>query len=161
MLQAGSKICTLTIIEDDNITSSGGIIERLSDGTSISTADVGAEAVEGATTSTTSTRTLTCELKTPVGGQVLELNRRLETHPELLANADTYQSLGYIAIIFPDTELPDFHTVSNFATSESINKTYIAKAAAGRQCFAWNQSGACSRGNLCKFEHSSVSDNAN
>jgi hypothetical protein len=105
-------------------------------------------------------RYISCDLKTPVGGQVLELNRRLETHPELLASASTFQSVGYVAIIYPDTELPDFHTASSFATPDSIHRAYVAKVTAGRQCFAWAKTGVCTRGNLCKFEHNSVNNAA-
>jgi hypothetical protein len=146
VLQAGSKICTLTFPEMDSADNSNTNI--------ISSEDNVEEAVDGGRS-----RNITCELKTPIGGQVLELNRRLETHPELLANENTFQSVGYVAIIYPDTELPDFHTASSFATPESIQQTYIAKVSAGRQCFAWTKTGLCARGNLCKFEHN-IANNA-
>ncbi|CAN0357059.1 unnamed protein product, partial [Ectocarpus fasciculatus] len=56
------------------------------------------------------------QLTTPVGGQVLELNNRLESQPELL-KSDPHGT-GYVAVVYPDTELPDFHNFESWKLKE-------------------------------------------
>jgi hypothetical protein len=43
-------------------------------------------------------------LKTPVGGQLIEVNEALIANPELIL--DRHKGCGYIAIIFPNSKLP-------------------------------------------------------
>lgn len=87
------------------------------------------------------------KLTTPVGGCVLELNTRLEAHPELLLKDP--QGTGYICVIFPDTELPDFHNFSSWKLKEKLKSE--SKYREG-MCFSWIE-GACKRGSDCKFTH--------
>lgn len=89
----------------------------------------------------------TRELTTPVGGQVLEMNGRLASHPELL-HMDP-QGVGYIAVIFPDSELPDFHNFESWKLKERLKREGKLKSGC---CFAWID-GTCTRGAECKFTH--------
>lgn len=91
------------------------------------------------------------ELTTPVGGQVLEMNSRLEAHPELLQSDP--QGVGYIAVVFPDTELPDFHNFESWKLKERLQCEGKLKAGC---CFSW-VAGTCTRGSDCKFTHIDLS----
>lgn len=91
----------------------------------------------------------TIELKTPVGGKLLEFNDGLVQCPQLLETH--YNSSGYIAIIYPNTEIPSLDGCSDY---ESLKQKVIDKLAQSRdnRCHAF-AAGNCSRGDACKFKH--------
>lgn len=79
-----------------------------------------------------------------MGGQVLEINEQLERNPNLLLS--DHEERGYITVIFPDTEIPDVHSVAPSGDAR------VMSSAAAFVCYAWT-AGKCSRGDKCKFEH--------
>jgi hypothetical protein len=78
---------------------------------------------------------------------MLELNTRLESQPDLLA-ADP-QGRGYIAVVYPDSELPDFHNFSSWKLKQKLKSEKKYKTG---MCFDWIE-GKCSRGSDCKYTH--------
>lgn len=89
------------------------------------------------------------QLRTPVGGKLLEINDSLVQSPELLESH--YNSSGFIAIIYPNTEIPSPDGCPDY---ESLKQKVIEKIAASRdnKCHAF-AAGNCSRGDACKFKH--------
>ena len=81
------------------------------------------------------------ELVTPVGGQLLETNDRLLEHPELLW--DQPGGTGYVAVVYPDTDLPGLGDAPKAAAEQHANPNV---------CFAFLR-GKCARGDSCKFDH--------
>ncbi len=86
------------------------------------------------------------QLKTPVGGQVLELNRGILNGTLDALGSDPYGT-GYICVIFPDSELPTFHNMNTWNTAQSTD------SGKSNLCFSWQQFASCRRGSSCKFVH--------
>lgn len=82
---------------------------------------------------------------------MLELNNRLESQPELL-KSDPHGT-GYVAVVYPDTELPDFHNFESWKLKERLKSENKFKDG---MCFAWI-TGSCKRGSECKFTHVDLS----
>lgn len=88
----------------------------------------------------------TIALRTPVGGQLLELNENLQQNLDILRNTSSGER--YVAIIFPDTKIP--------SPGQSVEEWRIIQASIASRsnlCYSWIQ-GKCSRGDKCKFLHS-------
>ena len=83
------------------------------------------------------------EYYTPIGGQLLETNMSLTTQPNLLN--DQPCGTGFIAVIYPDTELP---SLTNGLSKRIANDEEIRS----NVCFA-HRKGLCKRGDKCKFKH--------
>lgn len=86
------------------------------------------------------------ELRTPVGGQLLEYNELLSTNLSLLQ--DVSNGERYVAIIFPDTALP--------SPNESIDEWKAVQEAMSEKsnaCFNFIRHGSCKHGDKCKFFH--------
>lgn len=81
------------------------------------------------------------DLVTPVGGQLLETNDRLVDNPNLLW--DQPHGTGYVAVVYPDTDLPGLGDAPNAAAEQHANPNV---------CFAYLR-GKCTRGYSCKFDH--------
>jgi CCCH-type zinc finger len=79
-----------------------------------------------------------------IGGKLIETNENLLSSPSLLWTQ--HQGTGYVAVLYPETELP------NLATVEIGLTTTEAASANSKICFAWAK-GSCARGDKCKFEH--------
>lgn len=94
------------------------------------------------------------ELCSPVGGQLLEVNNRFQSQPELLLDKTNQSS--YIAIIFPNVTFPDF-SICDESSSLVINELLGNKRGGERVCFDWMKFKTCSRGDKCKFLHSNLS----
>lgn len=77
-------------------------------------------------------------LLSPVAGHLLEINKNVERDAELLLSQP--QGVGYIAVIFPDGEIP---SLENGGVVKPRNNV----------CHAFAASGTCSRGDVCKFSH--------
>lgn len=71
------------------------------------------------------------EMKSPVGGQLVEANLTLQTDPTLLANP--YRG-GYVCVVYPTTPAMLMGEVNS------------------RVCYDWLK-GNCDRGDECKFVH--------
>lgn len=87
-------------------------------------------------------------LKTPVGGQVLEINQLIQSNFEWLLDLECGER--YVVIIFPDTKVPSLN--------QSIDEwRAVQQAIAERSnvCYKWLR-GQCVRGDTCKFLHSSA-----
>lgn len=87
------------------------------------------------------------EYITPVGGQLLETNLNLLSHPNLLQ--DQPCGTGYIAVIYPDTEIPN---LTNGLIVKSSSDQPSLQDKKSNICFAFVK-GICSRGDNCKFKH--------
>jgi hypothetical protein len=83
------------------------------------------------------------EFFAPIGGQLLETNGNLLSHPNLLF--DQPCGTGFIAIIYPNTEFPSLTNLENY-NKKSNTKNNI--------CFDYAK-GTCNRGSVCKFKHES------
>lgn len=79
---------------------------------------------------------------TPIGGQVLEFNQNLFSNPSLIH--DQPYGSGYIAIIFPNTDIPTLLNPTFEDLMKEINKPQI--------CYGFIK-GTCIRGSNCKFSH--------
>ena len=98
--------------------------------------------------------------KTPIGGQLLELNTHETWINQSISNFKIQNS--YIAIIFPTITLPDFDLIDETATTiiRDILQpiTYTKKV-----CYDYMK-GTCDRGSNCRFTHdnnnSSNNDNS-
>ena len=91
------------------------------------------------------------ELVTPVGGKLLELNEKLLVDPTLLELKP--DSEGYMAVIYPDTEIP---SLTGFTDYASLTESFAGRNVEKGVCFDFQQ-GSCSRGNGCRFKHKLVS----
>ena len=89
------------------------------------------------------------EYITPVGGQLLETNLNLLSQPNLLQ--DQPCGTGYIAVIYPDTEIP---SLTNGMTVKSSSDQPSLQDKKSNICFAFVK-GICTRGDNCKFKHDS------
>lgn len=87
------------------------------------------------------------EYITPVGGQLLETNLNLLSHPNLLL--DQPCGTGYIAVIYPDTEIP---SLTNGLRGKLSSDQPSIQDRKSKICFAFLK-GMCSRGDDCKFKH--------
>lgn len=85
-------------------------------------------------------------LKTPVGGQLLEVNEGLQEKLELLQNIQSGER--YVAVIFPDTKIP-----SPGQSVEEWKAVQASMASRSNLCYSWIQ-GKCLRGDKCRFLHS-------
>lgn len=85
------------------------------------------------------------ELKAPVGGQILEINDELLTNSPHLFTTNR----GYPLVLFPDTELPRL----NSAYLDGAALIEKARNTPKNVCFAFRETGTCSRGEKCKFAH--------
>eukprot|EP00602_Paraphysomonas_sp_CaronLab_P004090 CAMPEP_0185023734 /NCGR_PEP_ID=MMETSP1103-20130426/6372_1 /TAXON_ID=36769 /ORGANISM="Paraphysomonas bandaiensis, Strain Caron Lab Isolate" /LENGTH=217 /DNA_ID=CAMNT_0027556465 /DNA_START=61 /DNA_END=711 /DNA_ORIENTATION=+ len=89
------------------------------------------------------------EMRTPVGGQLLEVNDLLIESSEKLG--DMRSGERYIAVIYPDTEIP--------SANQSIGEWRAVQEAMMKRsniCYSWLR-GNCHRGSSCKFEHTDES----
>jgi hypothetical protein len=91
-------------------------------------------------------------LVSPVGGKLLELNEKLSTECRHLL-AEKFDSEGFIAIVYPDTEIP---TLDGYSDWLSLAKSFEGKVNEKGACFEFSQTGSCKRGDKCKFKHKSV-----
>ncbi len=93
------------------------------------------------------------QLKTLVGGKLLEMNEALLANPTLLNTH--HNSTGFVAIVYPDTEIPtlDAGGCSNWSSLVERIQAKRTKSKADRDvCFAFLK-GNCTRGDTCKFGH--------
>lgn len=139
VMQAGDVLCSVVV----------PAVERVS---SVSTV-LNSAATSSTTTTTTAdgnkTNSSTRLLRTPIGGQLLELNQALITQPELLRQQ--HLGAGYIAVIFPDTEIPSLDGSRDYdALVTDIDKRKQQRTA--NLCHAFIN-GKCNRGDSCKFRH--------
>ena len=140
LMLSSSRVCTKVVFHDN-----------------ISTEEISGRQKKGAITiqkgsvicSITDASGTTVELKTPVGGKLLEINEAIVQNPALLESH--YNSSGFIAIIYPNTEIPSLDGCPDY---ESLKQKVIDKLAASRdnKCHAFI-AGNCSRGEACKFKH--------
>jgi hypothetical protein len=84
-------------------------------------------------------------LRTPVGGQLLELNEGLQEKLEILQNLQSGER--FVAVIFPDTKIP-----SPGQSVEEWKAVQASMASRSNVCYAWIQ-GKCFRGDKCRFLH--------
>ena len=77
-------------------------------------------------------------LHSPIPGQLLEINKRLQRDTALLCSQP--QGAGYVAVVFPDCEIP------------SLENGGIARVRSN-VCYAYQNTGQCTRGSNCKFAH--------
>lgn len=89
--------------------------------------------------------------RTPVGGQLLEINENLQNKLDILGNINSGER--YIAIIFPDTKIP-----SPGQSVEEWRAIQESLAIRSNLCYSWVQ-GKCLRGDKCKFLHSYPENN--
>lgn len=83
------------------------------------------------------------EYYTPIGGQLLETNLNLIIQPKLMF--DQPCGTGFIAVIYPDTEIPSLtNQLSDKVSADMDRKSNL--------CFAYIK-GLCKRGDSCKFMH--------
>ena len=75
-------------------------------------------------------------LLSPVPGQLLELNTALASGGALLVSQP--QGTGFIGVVKPDSEIP------------SLDNGGVVRP---KECWSFAQTGACSRGEACKFRH--------
>ena len=92
----------------------------------------------------------TGEYFSPIGGQLLEINNILLSSPNLLF--DQPCGTGFIAVIYPDTEIPNLN--NNLSGKFSIEQPSIEEIKSNI-CFAFKK-GLCSRGDKCKFKHNEI-----
>ena len=78
-------------------------------------------------------------LLSPVPGQLLELNTALASGGALLVTQP--QGTGYIGVVKPDSEIP------------SLDNGGVIRP---KECWSFAQTGACSRGDACKFRHNNA-----
>lgn len=97
--------------------------------------------------STESIPACSIDLVTPIGGKLLEVNDNLNLNPRLLI--DESQGAGYVAILFPENEIPSIDGCTDF---EALKEKMRFKSTMSRVCYAW-QKGECNRGDSCKFSH--------
>ena len=91
------------------------------------------------------------ELRTPIGGKLLELNEKLIENPNILH--DGYDSTGYLAVIYPDTEIP---SLTGYIDCQSLLASCNANNLVKGICFEYQQTGLCIRGDKCRFKHKSI-----
>lgn len=84
-------------------------------------------------------------LCTAVGGQLLEINDNLRIVPSDII--DKPCSGGFVAILYPNTEVPTLDSARNW--EELLSKM---KDRTSNKCYQWMR-GSCNRGEKCKFEH--------
>jgi hypothetical protein len=89
-------------------------------------------------------------LKTPVGGQLLELNEGLASNLPILENIHSGER--YVAVIFPDTKIP-----SPGQSVDEWKAVQASMASRSNVCYSWIQ-GKCLRGDKCRFLHSQTED---
>lgn len=89
-----------------------------------------------------------CELKTPIAGQLIELNDNLLTNFDKLANNDSSNGERYVAIIYPSTKLPGPQDTN----VEEWKQKQLEASLSPRVCYAFLQ-GTCVRGSACRFQH--------
>jgi hypothetical protein len=88
--------------------------------------------------------------RTPVGGQLLEINDNYVKDPEKIKDGTCLNN--YIAIIIPNITFPDFDEIdekSNIYLNELLKPRYLSN----RRCFDWLKTNSCQRGDSCKFIH--------
>jgi hypothetical protein len=92
----------------------------------------------------------TLELRTPIGGQLLEYNELLTSNLDLLQDVSSGER--YVVILYPDTAMP--------SPNESIEEWRAIQEAMSEKvntCFSFIRSGQCKHGDRCKFSHVSPS----
>ena len=94
-----------------------------------------------------------CELKTPIAGQLIELNEKIITNFEKLGNNDHYNGERYVAIIYPTTKVPGPQDVD----IEVWKQKQLQASTSTRICYAYLE-GKCTRGSNCRFQHEDVPD---
>jgi hypothetical protein len=85
--------------------------------------------------------------KSPVGGQLLEINTLLQSPQGIALLNGMPCGERYVCVLLPDEELPTPDAISSTGTkheSNMLNKDSV--------CFAWIK-GNCKRGDTCKFDH--------
>lgn len=93
-----------------------------------------------------------CELKTPVGGQLIEVNEKLITDFNKLANNDPFSGERFVAIIYPLTKLPG----ATDTNVEVWKQKQLEASLVPQVCYAYLE-GTCIRGATCRFQHDIVS----
>ena len=85
------------------------------------------------------------EIRSPIGGSILELNDTLTINPSYLNEEPLGR--GYLAILLPDTTIP---SPDNGINWDDVKVEMSLKGS--NICYAWLK-GNCHRGNSCRFEH--------
>ena len=93
-----------------------------------------------------------CDMVTPVGGQLLEINENLLKKPSLLFEQPC--GTGYIAVIYPDTDLPHLGDAPTVSAAETAKKRHPNP----NICYAFLK-GKCSRVQ-CRFAHDDMNTNS-
>mmetsp|Transcript_23761 Transcript_23761/g.44121 ORF Transcript_23761/g.44121 Transcript_23761/m.44121 type:complete len:230 (+) Transcript_23761:130-819(+) len=93
-----------------------------------------------------------CELKTPVGGQLIELNENLMNNHDLLASNDPYNGERYMAIIYPTTKLPGPQDTNVEVWKQKQHEASMVP----KICYSYLE-GTCTRGESCRFQHDDTS----
>ena len=88
------------------------------------------------------------KIKTPVGGQLLEMNETLISQLHV-KNDDNDIERVYIAVLLPNTWIP---TLDNVGNTNWFSDYITAQRERNNKCFAFMK-GACLRGAACKFLH--------
>jgi hypothetical protein len=91
-------------------------------------------------------------LKTPVGGQLIELNENIITNTDILSSNDAYNGGRYVAIVYPNTKLPGPLDTDVEAWKRKQHEASMVP----RICYSFLE-GTCTRGDACRFQHGNVS----
>lgn len=91
------------------------------------------------------------ELRTPVGGKLLELNEQLLLNPKLVVTEK--DNTGYVAVLHPNTDIPNLDDARDY---ESLAKKMEVKMNEKSICYAFLNKGNCARGDRCKFKHQRI-----
>lgn len=88
------------------------------------------------------------ELKTPVGGQLIEINEGLSGNANLFENTSIFNGERYVAIIYPTTKIPGPQDTD----IEKWKRRQFELSRKNEICFDF-QNGTCRRGSTCRFIH--------
>ena len=92
------------------------------------------------------------ELKSPVGGQLIELNENLLTNHGILGRNGPYNGERYVAIIYPTTKLPGPQDTDVEVWKQKQHEASLVP----KICYSYLE-GTCTRGESCRFQHDDTS----